>query len=115
VALGISPADGWVTVVPLLLEAGTGIRWITALCLFGLFLPLGYWGRAAGGLPGLAAPAALAAGLGALPAAAGFPPTHWSEWAAGLAGTAAGWALHRSAAYLEGRCASPSDSESSSP
>jgi hypothetical protein len=116
VALAISPADGWVTVVPLLLEAGTGVRWITALALFALFLPLGYWARAAGGLTALAAPAAaLAAGLGALPAAAGFPPTHWSEWTAGLAGTAAGWALHRLAAYLEGRCALPSDSESSSP
>jgi hypothetical protein len=116
VSLAISPADGWVTVVPLLLEAGTGIRWITAVLLFGLFLPIGYWARAARGLTALAAPvAALVAGLGALPTATGFPPAHWSEWAAGLAGTAAGWALYRPAAYLEGRCALPSASESSSP
>jgi VanZ like protein len=114
ISLGISPAYGWVLLDPVGVGTGTGVRWITGAGLALLLLPLGYWAAwtrrpvAAFGALG----AALVAALGLLPAAAGFPPVHWSEWAAGLLGIAAGWALHRHAAYLQRRCASPSASES---
>ena len=116
VELGLSPAYGWSMLVPVELASGTAVRWVTALGLLGVFLPLGYWARRTGRpVAVLGAPAAaLAAGLGVLPAVAGSPPVHWSEWAAGLLGIAAGWALRPPAAYLQRRCASPSDSEFSS-
>jgi len=116
VELTISPAFGWVMIMPLELATGTGVRWITAIGLVAVWLPLGFWARRTG-RPG-AALTALAGGLvlalGVIPAAGGFPPVHWSEWLAGALGAAGGWALHRPAAYLEGRCASPSDIEFSS-
>lgn len=114
VELSFSPAYGWSLVAPLELASGTGVRRMTALLLAAAFLPLGYWAGRTGRLTAalVASAAALAAGVGALPAVTGFPPVHWSEWAGGLTGIAAGWALCRPAAYLERRCASPSDSES---
>jgi hypothetical protein len=116
VELTISPAYGWIMVVPFDLASGTGVRWITALGLALAVLPLGFWarhtGRPGAAVGGLAA--ALVLALAVIPAAVGLPPVHWSEWMAGAFGTAAGWALGRPAAYLEERCASPSDIESSS-
>jgi VanZ like family len=116
VELTISPAYGWIMVLPFDLATGTGVRWITALGLAVAALSLGFWARQTGrpgaGLAGLAA--ALVLALGVIPAAGGFPPVHWSEWMAGALGAAGGWALRRPAAYLEERCASPSDIESSS-
>jgi len=114
--LTISPAYGWIMLVPFELATGARVRWITAWCIGVLLLPLGYWAAWIGG----SAPwALLAAGLGvmlaAIPAVAGLPPVHWSEWLAGVLGAAAGWALQRLAAYLEWRCVSPSDSAFSSP
>lgn len=114
VELALSPAFGWILFAPFELGIGTGVRWATAALLGLLFLPLGYW--AAWTRRPLAAVGALAAGLAAalvLPAhLAGLPPVHGSEWLAGAAGVAAGWALQRPAAYLQDRCASPFDSES---
>ncbi len=116
VELTISPAYGWIMVLPFDLASGTRVRWITALGLVLAVLPLGFWARHTGrpwvALAGLVA--ALVLALAVIPAAAGFPPVHWSEWLAGALGAAGGWALHRPAAYLEGRCASPSDIEFSS-
>ena len=116
VELGLSPAYGWVLVMPFELARGTRVRWITGLCLALALLPLGYWASRTGrpGAAGAILAAVLAAGLGAVPAVAGLPPVHWSEWLAGALGAAAGWALHRPAAYLERQCVSPSGSESSS-
>ena len=116
IELDISPALGWILLAPADLMAGSRIRWITAGCLAATLLVLGYWGGRSG-RPKEAVvllAAVLAGGLAAIPALAGFPPVHWSEWLAGAAGAAAGWALGRPAAYLERRCASPSASESSS-
>lgn len=117
VDLAISPAYGWIMVTPFDLASGTGVRWITALGLALATLPLGFWarrtGRPAVALAGLAV--ALVLALAVIPAAGGFPPVHWSEWMAGALGATGGWALRRPAAYLEERCASPSDIESSSP
>jgi VanZ like family len=116
VKLAISPAYGWIMVLPFDLASGTGVRWITALGLALAALPLGFWARRTGrpgvALAGLAA--ALVLALAVIPAAGGFPPVHWSEWMAGALGAAGGWALRRPAAYLEERCVSPSDIESSS-
>jgi hypothetical protein len=116
VELAISPAYGWIMVLPFDLASGTGVRWITALGLALAALPLGFWARRTGrpgmALAGLAA--ALVLALAVIPAAGGFPPVRWSEWVAGALGAAGGWALRRPAAYLEERCASPSDIESSS-
>ena len=116
VELAISPAYGWIMVLPFEVATGTRVRWITALGLAAAALPLGFWARRTGrpgaALAGLAA--ALVLALAVIPAAGGFPPVHWSEWMAGLLGAAGGWALRRPAAYLEERCASPSDIEFSS-
>jgi hypothetical protein len=116
VELAISPAYGWIMVLPFALASGTGVRWITALGLWLAALPLGFWARRTGrpgvALAGLAA--ALLLALAVIPAAGGFPPVHWSEWMAGALGATGGWALRRPAAYLEERCASPSDIEFSS-
>jgi hypothetical protein len=116
VELAISPAYGWIMVLPFDLATGTRVRWITALGLALAALPLGFWARQTGrpvaALVGLAA--ALVLALAVIPAAGGFSPVHWSEWMAGALGAAGGWALRRPAAYLEERCASPSDIEFSS-
>jgi hypothetical protein len=116
VELGLSPAFGWILFLPFEVGVGTGVRWATGLILGLLLLPVGFW--AAWTRRPLVAAAALAAGLVAglavIPALFGLPPVHWTEWLAGALGAAAGWALQRPAAYLQGRCASPSDSEFSS-
>ncbi|MDQ3138941.1 MAG: hypothetical protein M3Q93_15305, partial [Gemmatimonadota bacterium] len=116
VELGVSPALGWIMFIPFDLAVGERVRWATALVLGLLLLPLGYWAAgtrrpwpAAGSLT-----LTLVAALAALPAAAGFPPVHWSEWVAGALGATVGWALRGSATYLQTPCASPSDNESSS-
>ena len=117
VELAISPAYGWIMVSPFDLATGTEVRWITALGLALAVLPLGFWARRTrrpvAGLAGLAS--AIVVALALIPASGGFPPVYWSEWIAGALGAAGGWALRRPAAYLEERCASPSDIESSSP
>jgi hypothetical protein len=112
--MGLSPAFGWILFVPFQLAVGTGVRWVTGTLLFLLLLPLGYWGawcRPRRWALGLGATGILLA-LGLLPAAAGFPPVHWSEWLGAAAGAAGGWALQPVAAYLQRRCASRSASES---
>ena len=116
VELAISPAYGWTMVLPFEVATGSGVRWITAIGLAAAWLPLGFWARRTGrpGAALAALAAALALALAVIPAAGGFPPVHWSEWMAGTLGAAGGWAVHRPAAYLEERCASPSDIEFSS-
>lgn len=113
--LALSPALGWMLLNPFDPPTVTGIRWLTALFLGSSLVPLGLWARGAEDAgPALAIlGAALAAGLVAVPAVAGFPGVHWSEWVAAGTGAGVGWALGPAAAYLERRCASPSDSESS--
>jgi hypothetical protein len=116
VELGLSPAFGWILFLPFGLGVGTGVRWATGVFLGLMLLPLGYWAAWSRGPPGAAAPptAGRVTALAALPALFRLPPVHWSEWLAGASGAAVGWALQRPAAYLQGRCASPFDSEFSS-
>ncbi len=108
--LGLSPSFGWSLVLPFDYALGPEVHLLTAVWLAGFMLPLGLWGRA--GLPVIAAVALIAGsvvlGLAVLPRLAGYPPVHWSEWAASAAGAALGWACSRGAAYLPDRCDSPS-------
>jgi hypothetical protein len=95
--LGVSPAFGWALFSPFEVAAGLAVRWVTAAVLAMLLLPLGYWaGWLRAGWRGLAL---LSAGpmlaLGVLPVVTGYPPVHWSEWLAAVAGCALGWLLER--------------------
>jgi hypothetical protein len=114
--MALRPTLGWTAVPPAKFVLGRRVGLLTALWIGALVLPLGYWGSAMA-RPRTAAAAALAplaAGLGLLPALAGTPGSPWPEWTAGLLGIGLGWALHRFAAYLQGRCAAPSPSISGS-
>ena len=114
--LRLRPTQGWTAVPPTKFVLGRWVRLLTALWVGALVFPLGYWAAA---LPRRYAPAAavigvVAAGLLVLPALTHSPPGHWTEWLAALTAAALGWAGSRFAAYLQGRCASPSISGSSS-
>ena len=100
---------GWSILMWWRLHPGGEFRTLTALWLGALIFPAGYWaGFIRRPLWGFAAVAAtLAGGLAMLPFLTGYPPAHWSEWLGGFLGAALGWALHRSAAYLQSRCGSP--------
>jgi hypothetical protein len=112
----LRPTLGWAAISPLKFVLGRKVKLLTALWVGVLVLPLGFWaarlprpGAALGALTG-----AIGAGLLAIPAVAAAPPSQWSEWAAAAGGAALGWAGARFAAYLQGRCGSPSISGSSS-
>jgi hypothetical protein len=112
----LRPTHGWTAVPPMKFVLGRRVRLLTALWVGVLVFPLGYWAAA---LPRRYAPApalvgVVAVGLLALPALTRSPPSHWTEWLAALTAAALGWAGSRFAAYLQGRCASPSISGSSS-
>jgi hypothetical protein len=111
--LALSPSFGWSLVIPFDYAFGPEAHWLTALWIAALLLPIGYWSAAAGDKRQLAALATLLfAGLGLIPLLLNYPPVHWSEWVAGVAGGGAGWATHHAAAYFGGRCDSPSTRES---
>jgi hypothetical protein len=116
VELVSSPSYGWTLLVGIQIAPGTPLRVVTALWLGALLLPAAYWAglaaRPAGTIGGLGA--VVVAGLGLVPALAGFDPVHWSEWVGAGAGVALGWALSQIAAYLQSRCGSPSTSGFSS-
>ena len=116
VELTLSPAYGWTLLFPIPMAPGAPLRIAAAIWLGALLLPAGYWAglaaRPAGAIGALGA--VVIAGLGLVPALAGFDPAHWSEWVGAGGGVAAGWALSRIAAYLQSRCGSPSTSAYSS-
>ena len=116
VELTLSPAYGWTLLFPIPMAPGAPLRIAAAIWLGALLLPAGYWAglaaRPAGAVGALGA--VVIAGLGLVPALAGFDPAHWSEWVGAGGGVAAGWALSRIAAYLQSRCGSPSTSAYSS-
>ena len=112
----LRPTQGWTAVPPMKFVLGRRVRLLTALWVGALVLPLGYWAAALPrrGTPGAALVGVVAAGLLVLPALTRSPPSHWTEWTAALTAAALGWAGSRFAAYLQGRCASPSISGFSS-
>lgn len=103
--LGLSPAFGWILFAPFELAAGSDVRWVTAVVIALMLLPLGYWGAWARRRRYAIAvwAIALALALGALPAVAGYPPVHWTEWLAGCTGVLLGCALQWAAASLQRR------------
>lgn len=105
----LTPTLGWVLLLPYRYALGPEYPLLSALWLFGMLLPLGFWsgrgeaGDSHGRSPAPLASAAPAAAWAALavagPAvvalAAGLPSPQWWEWLAGLGGVAAGWVLAR--------------------
>jgi hypothetical protein len=113
-AQALSPSLGWSLFIPFDYAYGPEVHLLTGLWVTGLLAPTGYWaGRSEGDRFRLltALGALLVAGLGVIPLVTGYPLVHWSEWLAGAAGLAAGWATSRAAAYFGGRCDSPSTKE----
>lgn len=89
-----SPSWGWSFLLPFENYAlGAEARWLTALWIAGLLLPVAFWLRhATGSTTAYASAMAGVAGIGlaVVPAVAGLAPVHWSEWlAAATSGIAA--------------------------
>jgi hypothetical protein len=116
VELALSPSYGWTLLFDIPIGPGAPLRLVAALWLGALLLPAAYWAglaaRPAATIGGLGA--VVIAGLGLVPALAGFEPVHWSEWVGAGAGIMLGRALSQIAAYLQSRCGSPSTSAYSS-
>lgn len=109
----LSPSLGWSLLIPFDYAYGREVHWLTGLWLAGLLLPTAYWqGRRRTIESVVKLGFFLVAGLGLIPTLTGYPAVHWSEWLAGVAGLAAGWASHCAAANFGGRCDSPSIKES---
>ena len=84
--LPLSASWGWILVMPSDSVLGEEARGLTALWIIGLLGLVSHYG-ALGGKAGLAvAPTAAVLLLTAVPAAAGFPAAHWSEWVAAAMG-----------------------------
>jgi VanZ like family len=109
----LSPSFGWSLLTPSRYAYGPEVRTLTGIWIAGWLALISYW-SAGSGRPGRLAGVLLLlpVGLGFIPWLTGYPAVHWSEWLAGAAGIGVGWAGHRSAAYLQGRCDSPSNKES---
>ncbi len=91
--LPLSASWGWSLVTPWSSVLGEEVHGLTAIWIAGLVALLAYWSVRARG-PALALPPVLSGLLiGAVPWAAGFPPAHWSEWAAACVGIALGAVL----------------------
>ena len=102
--LALSPSFGWSLLTPFRYAYGREVRFITAIWIAGLLAPIGYWSGYAPGGHRVRLGALLLlvfAGLALVPLVVGYPPVHWTEWAAALLGLAAGWAGYRFAAYFE--------------
>lgn len=102
----LSPSWGWMFVLPWHYAMGPEGRFLTALWVAGLLLPVAFWAsrglrrspEASGEIGFLILIVGL--GLGLVPLVAGLPPVHWSEWLSAGGGLACGWWLgRRSAAF----------------
>lgn len=91
--LPVSASWGLSLVTPWDSVLGEEVRGLTALWIAGLLAILAFWSVLAGWPVAMLVPATAALLLGAVPYAAGFPPAHWSEWAAALAGAVIGSAI----------------------
>jgi len=95
--LPLSASWGWSLVTPWEAGYGNEVYLLTALWIAGLIGVLAYWTVWAGGSSFVLLPVTILLMLGAVPYAAGFPPAHWSEWAAAIAGTLLGSLAARAA------------------
>lgn len=101
--LAASPSLLWSFLLPMPMYAfGTEVFAITAACIAGAWLLIGYWSALALDevqRPRLFAASVAAAclGLAVAPLLFGLPVANWSEWVAAAAGCAAGWGMARRA------------------
>jgi hypothetical protein len=103
--VALAPTLGWSFFLPFEYGFGAGTPWLTALWVGGLLVPVGYWRARAGrdGGDGGGSPrrewALLAGvvviGLGVVPVVSRLHTARWWEWAAAIAGLAAGWLAQR--------------------
>ena len=97
--VGFSPSWGWTFILPYDYSFGPSLRFLTALWIGGLLLPLGYWGRRAEGPGGSHVRETafllltIGLGLGVVTAGFGFPAVDWSEWVGAMVGIVTGWSL----------------------
>lgn len=94
-SLALTPSWGWSLVLPWDYAFGGEVYSLTALWIGGLLAILAYWGHRAGYPASLLGPLMAVMLLALIPRWGGFPPTHWSEWAAAAAGILAGAAAAR--------------------
>lgn len=95
--LPLSASWGWSLITPWDSALGPEVHFLTALWIVGLIAVLAYWSVLAGEAALAIVPAATMFLLGVVPYVAGFPPAHWSEWAAALVGIGLGLAAARRA------------------
>jgi hypothetical protein len=103
--LRLSPSLGWALLYPFDIALHAGTRWMSALWLFALAVPFGYWGAAAsatGSLGSMSRRAlvawiAIALGLALVvaPVIADVAAAAWWEWGAALGGIATGAVVAR--------------------
>lgn len=91
--LPVDAGLGWSYLLPFDYEYGAEATWLTAFWLAGLAAPGAYWAVRAGLRALLATAAVMAAGLLAIPFAAGVHSTPWWEWLALAAGLLVGAAI----------------------
>jgi hypothetical protein len=94
-ALPFSSSWGWSLVLPWPYAFGPEVRFLTALWIAGLLVPLGLWGARARGVGWALIAATPVLLLALIPAAAGFAPVHWTEWLAALVGLGLGITANR--------------------
>jgi len=109
--LELSASWGWSLVTPWRAVLGEEVREVTALWIAAVIGVLAYWSVLAGGRSLVIPPVTILLLLGAIPRAAGFPPAHWGEWVAALAGIVVGLLASRPAIRVRARGADPEDSE----
>ena len=84
--LPLSASWGWSLVTPWSSLLGEEVHGLTAIWIAGLVALLAYWSTLAGGAAFGIAPVTSGIMIGAVPYAAGFPASHWSEWLAAAVG-----------------------------
>jgi len=84
--LPLSASWGWSLVTPWAAGYGREMYLLTALWIGGLVGALAYWSALSGRAGLFIVPVTVGGMLAVVPYAAGFPPAHWSEWVAALAG-----------------------------
>lgn len=110
-SLPLSASWGWSLVTPWTSVLGEEVNALTAFWIAGLIAPLAYWAVLAGGVSIVIPPVTILLLLGAIPRAAGFPPAHWGEWVAALAGIVVGFLASRPAIRARARSVNPEDNE----